>query len=555
MLRIRSLLVTLTVLAAACVAWAQESAPRQEQPGEGAAGKSLLSNGDFRKDNGESWPEGWPHPEGTVWKTEDGVSFLRFEASQPDKMIMAYRQIVLPTPHPPALELRVKARYAELKPGKNSWFDGRVITQFKDKNGKVVKPQPKAPNFRGTSKGWVEKSVFFEIPAQAHILEIMPCLFQATSGTLDLAQCEIFTAREDQLPPPPPMVPSETISQPPADQLPPALRVVGNQLQTVGGEPVWLQGVCVDSLQWSAGGEKILTSIPVAIDDWHANVIRLPVKENFWFGWGPWQGKDNGFAYRRLVDDAVAAAASRGAYVVLDLHQFGAPNTKHVAFWKDAATRYTNHPAVIFELFNEAHSISWKTWKDGGNLKDDTGSDVNAKENNEQATSETTPGMQALVDVVRSTGANNVVIVGGLDWGYDLSGLSEGFELKDREGGHGIVYSSHIYPWKSDWQGKMLDAAAKHPIFIGEVGCPKSWEDFSFIPKSAQKEKLGPDCPWPADMLGLIQKHKLHWTGFSFHPKSGPPILTDWDYNPTPYWGVYVKEALGGKQFEMKSMR
>jgi len=29
----------------------------------------------------------------------------------------------------------------------------------------------------------------------------------------------------------------------------------------------------------------------------------------------------------------------------------------------------------------------------------------------------------------------------------------------------------------------------------------------------------------------------------------------DWDYTPTPYWGVYVKDALAGKKFELKKMR
>ena len=55
-------------------------------------------------------------------------------------------------------------------------------------------------------------------------------------------------------------------------------------------------------------------------------------------------------------------------------------------------------------------------------------------------------------------------------------------------------------------------------------------------------------------MLGLIQKYKLNWTGFSFHPTCGPNVISDWDYTPTPYWGVFVKDALAGKPFELKKM-
>ncbi|MGB8356089.1 MAG: glycoside hydrolase family 5 protein [Chthoniobacteraceae bacterium] len=518
---------------------------------------SLLSNGRFDKDGG-NWPADWPHPEGATWEKEGDFHFLRLQSTEPGKMIMAYRQITLPAVHPPALELRVRVRAQDIKPGEKSWFDGRIILDFKDKDGHPLKPQPSAPNFKGTTKGWEDKSIFFPVPEAAAVLDIMPCLFQVAQGTMDLAQCEIFPATKEQLPPPPPMIPSETMVPEKSAKLPPPLHVAGNQLQTPDGKTVWLQGLCVDSMQWNAGGEHILQSIPVAIDQWHANVIRLPVKENFWFGWGPWQKKgDNGMTYRKLVDAAVEAAASRGAYLVLDLHQFGAPTENHVAFWKDAALRYKNHPAVLFELFNEPHSMSWKVWKDGGSLKsaENDHKDAGVKENNEAMSGDKTPGMQALVDAVRATGAKNLIIAGGLDWGYDLSGVVTDYALKDHDGGNGIMYSSHIYPWKKDWQHNTLDAAAKYPVFIGETGNPSSWEDFKFIPEAERYEPVGVESAWPPDMIALIQKYKLNWTGFSFHPKCGPQVILDWNYTPTPYWGTFVKDALAGKQFELKKIR
>jgi hypothetical protein len=56
-------------------------------------------------------------------------------------------------------------------------------------------------------------------------------------------------------------------------------------------------------------------------------------------------------------------------------------------------------------------------------------------------------------------------------------------------------------------------------------------------------------------MLGLIQKHKLNWTGWSFHPSASPRMLLDWDYTPTPVWGQPAKDALSGKKFELKKLR
>ena len=226
-----------------------------------------------------------------------------------------------------------------------------------------------------------------------------------------------------------------------------------------------------------------------------------------------------------------------------------------IAFWKDAGTRYKNDPAVLFELFNEPHTLSWKAWRFGGPIDDKPPAAATAAGNAEKKPAETTVGMQALLDAVRASGANNLVIAGGLDWGYDLAGVINGFALADKPDGDGVIYSSHIYPWKSDWQHHTLDAAARFPVFIGEVGCPEKWEDFQFIPPAGRGEMLGPNCTWPNDILGTIQKYKLNWTGFSFHPACGPPLISDWNYTPTSYWGVFVKNALAGKAFEAQRMR
>jgi hypothetical protein len=201
-------------------------------------------------------------------------------------------------------------------------------------------------------------------------------------------------------------------------------------------------------------------------------------------------------------------------------------------------------------LFNEPHGISWKLWRDGGNLKEDKHSDVNPTENTEKQEGDVSVGMQALVDAVRGTGAKNVVLVGGLDWSYDLTGFVNGYAL-DEKGGNGLMLVWHNYPWKRDWEAKGLVAAEKYPIILTEVGAIQKWEDFSFI---GEKERYPLDG-WAEDMLGLIQKYKLHWTGFSFHPRCGPMIISDWEYTPTPYWGVFVKDALAGKAFELKKMR
>ncbi|MDR1011507.1 MAG: glycoside hydrolase family 5 protein [Opitutaceae bacterium] len=350
---------------------------------------------------------------------------------------------------------------------------------------------------------------------------------------------------------------SPVIRKPPPEMLPPPLRVAGNQILTPDGAPVWLQGLCIDSLEWSHVGERVVQSVITGVYQWKANAIRLPVQmhtesgKGFWFGKSIYQ-KDEGKRYREVVDSAVNAAAGLGAYLIIDLHGFRAPTAETLEFWKDVATRYKNHPAVIFELFNEPHDITWQIWRDGGDVTDSAqaGQDVVA-ENKEKLKTFQAVGMQQLVDVIRATGAKNVIIAGGIDWSGDISGVLKGYALDDRDG-NGIIYTAHVYPWKKDWQGHFLDVAEKHPVLIGEVGAIRAWEDFSFIGPDQRYPLEG----WAEDMIGCIQKYKLHWTAFSFHPRCGPMIISDWEYTPTPYWGVYVKDALvNGKKFEMKNPR
>lgn len=520
---------------------------------------SLISNGRFEVDkNADAWPDDWGRLKaGGSWPGEDGNHFLRLKSDEPGQTVLLYRAVDLPR-GVEALELSWRQRISDLKPGKEPYFDARIMLEFKDIAGKKLSQKPSPPYTRKSAEGWVERRIQFLAPPEALTLELMPALLQVNSGTFDLddlvlkpieaaplvaaAKAAAELERLARVPP----------EEPQTARWPPELHVVGNQILDAQGKPVWLQGVNVVSLEFSVQGERVLKSTLVAIEDWKANCIRLPVKEEYWFGRSAGQ-KDGGSAYRELVNQVITLAANRGAYVVLDLHRFRAPTEAHREFWQHAAAAYKNHPAVLFDLFNEPHGITWEVWRNGGFVAEKTAAAdedtfLTPEEKAKAGKGFQSPGMQRLVETVRETGARNLVIAGGLDWAYDLSGIANGFALTER-GGNGIVYSTHIYPWKRDWAGKVLLVADKHPIFIGEVGADT--QKMSFIPAEAQEDPY----TWVPDMLGLIQQRKLHWTAFSFHPKATPVMLTGWDYTPTPFWGEFVKAALSGSQFESKRMR
>jgi endoglucanase len=421
-----------------------------------------------------------------------------------------------------------------------------------------MKGNPPASATRKNTEGWVEKTQSFLVPEGAATIAFMPTLFQVESGIFDLDDISLKPTAEGAL-----QVAAAKAAEeakyvnvvpetPNLAKWPQELRVEGNKVLTKDGKEIMLKGLNIDSLQWNPKGERVLRNAIVAVEDWKANLLRLPVKEDYWFGREAGQ-TDGGLAYRTLVDNFITIAANRGAYTMLDLHRFRAPKNEHIEFWKDAATKYKNNPAVIFEVFNEPHGISWEVWQKGGFVADkEKPADEDAFLSPEEKAKNTkgfhSPGVQALINTIRETGAKNIVIAGGLDWSYDLSGIAKGYTL-DQKGGNGLMLSTHIYAGKRDWQNKVLVVADKYPIIVSEFGA--NTKKFEFMPAASQEDAE----TWVPKIFGFIDKYKLHYTAFSFHPKSGPHLLQDWDYTPTPEWGAFAKRSLAGEKFPDKGMR
>ncbi len=530
----------------------REAASRQAKAAAAyEANGNLISNGDFETDKkGKNWPDDWPNLKANgSWETEGENRFIRMTSTEPGKTVLMFRSVTIPA-GAQALELSVTWRITDLKPGNMPWFDARIMMDVKDAAGKKLRPQPSPIYSRSNSKdgAWQTRTTSFLVPEGGVTLDLMPALFEVKSGTVDLdnitlrpidaapviarekereaARAKARVAHEDDI----------------QANWPVELKVSGNRLVNPAGQEVWLQGLNVPSLEWSTGGEQVHKSVVIGIDEWKANVIRIPVKEEYWFGQ---KQSDGGESYRETVDQMITLSANRGAYVVLDLHRYRAATQEFADFWTDAAARYKNHPAVMFDLMNEPHGTSWEVWKNGGfvgDKKDVEQAPFLTPEERAKLNGFESVGMQALLDAVRATGAKNIVVVGGLDYAYQLDGILNGFALDDK-GGNGIMYSCHIYPWKSQWQKMLLDAAAKYPILLGEVGADAN--KMTFMPLDQQEDWE----TWTPAILGLIQQHRLNWTGWCFHPKASPRMLLDWDYTPTPFWGQQAKDALSGKQF------
>ena len=485
-----------------------------------------------------------------------GERSFSLEQTVPGKMTCKYVVAGIPD-GAKALRLSWRERVTGLVKGDKPWFDARVISEFLGADGKKLQyvrhPQPVYT--QKDRPDWFERKIEFLVPEGAAALAVMPSLFQVKAGRYEIENMVLAPAdpegprREAEKRDRQEAARYVAPEKPDPSKFPRPLHVEGPKVLDDRGNEVWLQGVSLSGTESVAHDRQAEKSTVVAIEQWGANCIRVPVKDDFWFGKTGYQN-DGGEDYRALIDRVVALAANRGAYVVLDLHRFRAPKPEHAEFWKDAAARYKNHPAVLFELFNEPHGIGWDVLVNGGWVGEAGKRDESAFLTEEEKKANRgfeSVGIKGLLAAARSTGARNPVIVSGLTWTNDLTGWADGWAMDDPDG-DGILYSWHTYNWHRGWK-RVLPVAEKYPVFVGECGGDAKKMDFI---KHSDQEDPNTFCP---DLLGFIQDHRLHWTGWCMHTASTPRLLLDWDYTPTPFWGAYVVRALHGEHFDMKRMR
>jgi len=270
---------------------------------------------------------------------------------------------------------------------------------------------------------------------------------------------------------------------------------------------------------------------------------------------------DDGPSYRAVVDAVVEAANQRGAYVILNLHwtnggqwerdggyvgQHCMPDQYSVDFWISVASHYLGKPGVIFNVFNEPFEIGAILWRDGGEVVERRftrpwpprqgvnrqelrstcryfGSPPGRNWSSEGSFRYHAPGMQELYGWVRSTGATQIVLIGGIDGSHNLSGALDYRPID----GYNIVYDVHVYPYDgspTDWERSWGRPARAVPVWVGEWGCDYRRED------SELACGPGPDreaCPisWARQLLGRMDELQVSWMAWSFHPFSTPTLI------------------------------
>lgn len=269
------------------------------------------------------------------------------------------------------------------------------------------------------------------------------------------------------------------------------LHVVGNKLMNKDNQEIVPTGVgrsgteypCVQG--WGIfDGAHDATAVGV-MASWQMNAVRISINEDCWLGINGVPAQYAGTNYQQSIVNYVNLLHAKNILTMIDLHwnapgttsatgQLAMPDLDHsVDLWKSVATTFKGDSSMIFELYNEPFTTSWDCWKDGSTAASTAPcADVKFA----------VAGMQTLVDAVRSTGATNPILLGGLRWSNDMTGW---LTHMPNDPQHGLMAAFHVYNFNqcvttSCWQSQVLPVALVVPLVmteIGETDCAHSFVD------------------------------------------------------------------------------
>lgn len=304
------------------------------------------------------------------------------------------------------------------------------------------------------------------------------------------------------------------------------VKVVGNQLLK-DGRVFQIRGVNRSGTEYACVQTGGLFNGPSddasleAIAAWGANAVRIPLNESCWLGINGVPAAASGAAYQEAILAYVARIEAHGLTPILDLHwaapggqqateQLPMPNADHSPeLWRQVAAAVRDDPYVVLELFNEPWpdwnqdtDAAWRCWRDGGSC---TGFSYQAA------------GMQQLVDAVRSTGNENVILLGGIRFANILSQWLT-YKPNDPAGQLGAAW--HIYQGghcadTACYDGSPAEVAAAVPIVATEIGQNDCNGDFI------------------ATVMSWLDAHGGGYLAWTWNTWTGCMVLVD-DYAGTP---------------------
>jgi endoglucanase len=273
----------------------------------------------------------------------------------------------------------------------------------------------------------------------------------------------------------------------------PKIRAQGRNLVDSAGRAVQLRGVnravfesrCTYDSNGFADGPVDQASV-AAMKSWRINAVRVTLNEDCWLGVNGLPVGGNAAGYRNAVRAYISLLRRNGLYVMPVVEVFGPdaqkstqidylPDRSHILdFWRSFASAFKSDRGLIFDPvtevaiadWNDPHPDppgQWACWLHGCTI--DSVYDG--------APRFAAAGLQSIVDTIRSTGAKQPIVLGGIDYNADLTELLTHLPT---DPARQLVASFHVYDFV---QGKDVDAtfrdqlapiAKRLPVILGELG-------------------------------------------------------------------------------------
>ena len=193
------------------------------------------------------------------------------------------------------------------------------------------------------------------------------------------------------------------------------LKAVGGKILDKNGKSFILQGMSSHGIVWFP---EFTNKYSIQkTKEYGANVFRLAMYTEEYGGYTT--GENERKNSESILYSAIENALSLDMYVIVDWHILNDNNPqKHkseaIDFFQKISEKYSGNPAIIYEICNEPHNVSWEN-------------DIK-------------PYAEEIITIIRKNDPNALIIVGSNTWSQDVDEASE--KPLDFEN---IAYSFHFY--------------------------------------------------------------------------------------------------------------
>jgi hypothetical protein len=342
------------------------------------------------------------------------------------------------------------------------------------------------------------------------------------------------------------------------------LHVSGNQIVNASGKAVRLIGfnnsgaeyACEEGWGIFDTPQTTMTrAIVAAMATWAgANAVRVAVNEQCWLGRPGIKPAYAGANYQRAIERYVSLLNAYGFAVILDLagtapgtemsaNQEAMPDANSVAFWRSAATAFRRNDSVVFDLFNEPWpgndadtAAAWSCWRNGGCTQTSQNGGANYR----------AAGMQQLVSAVRGTGARNIVMAEGIQYG---EAIDQWLKYRPSDPTGNLIASVHVYSYNGCsslrcYDGAMKMLTARVPVLIGELGPNLTTPYTSALDNHCPPADIG-STGFDSTLLSWASRNRVSWMAWSWNPWGDCwSLVKDFGGAPTSPYGAIIKSAL-----------